>query len=89
MKYRSRSDIIASILETTKQGATKTRIMYQSYLSYSQVVSYVKFLQENELIRYEEGKQVFRTTEKGYKLLNLSNEISDIMETSHGPEHLR
>ena len=87
MKYRSRSDIITSILETTKQGATKTKIMYKSYLSYSQAVSYIKYLLENELISYEEGKQVYRTTEKGYKLLNLSNEISGMMEPSQRAFH--
>lgn len=87
VKYRSRSDIITSILETTKPGATKTKIMYKSYLSYSQAVSYVKFLLENELIRYEEGKQVYWTTEKGYKLLSLSSEISDMMALGQKVQH--
>ena len=31
MKYRSRVDIAAAILEITKEGARKSSIMYQAY----------------------------------------------------------
>jgi predicted transcriptional regulator len=55
MKYRSRSDIITAILESTRSGATKTKIMYKAYLSYTQVVGYLNFLQENDLIECEKG----------------------------------
>ena len=37
MKYRSRSDIIGLILESANGGATKTKIMYKSYLSFAQL----------------------------------------------------
>ena len=86
VKYRSRSDIITSILETTRAGATKTKIMYKSYLSYSQTVSYVKFLQENGLVNYEDGTQLYKTTDKGFKLLSLSSEINDIMASKQTRE---
>ncbi|WP_323444712.1 winged helix-turn-helix domain-containing protein [Candidatus Nitrososphaera gargensis] len=35
MKYRSRTEITAQILEAACGGATKTRIMYKAYLSYA------------------------------------------------------
>ena len=37
MKYRSRTEIVAMILEAANGGATKTKIMYNAYLSYNQV----------------------------------------------------
>ena len=41
MKYRSRTDIVALILEATKDGAAKTKIMYKAFLSYSQLKDYL------------------------------------------------
>jgi predicted transcriptional regulator len=64
------------ILESARAGATKTKIMYKAYLSYSQVVEYLKYLQQNDLLAYEEGTHLYRSTEKGLKILNLSDEIS-------------
>ena len=78
MKYRSRSDITAMILDSARTGASKTKIMYKAYLSYAQVIEYLKYLQQNDLIAYEEGTQVYRPTEKGLKFLNLTNELSEM-----------
>jgi predicted transcriptional regulator len=78
MKYRSRSDITAMILESARTGASKTKIMYKAYLSYAQVIEYLKYLQQNDLLAYEEGTQVYRPTEKGLKFLNLTNELSEM-----------
>jgi predicted transcriptional regulator len=79
MKYRSRSDITAMILDSARTGASKTKIMYKAYLSYAQVIEYLKYLQQNDLIAYEEGTQVYRPTEKGLKFLNLTNELSEMI----------
>jgi predicted transcriptional regulator len=40
MKYRSRTDIVAMILDAANGGATKTKIMYKAYLSYAQLEEY-------------------------------------------------
>ncbi len=37
MKYRSRTEITVLILEAANGGATKTKIMYKSFLSYAQL----------------------------------------------------
>lgn len=66
------------ILESTRTGSTKTKIMYKAYLSYSQVQEYLKFLQESDLLSYEKGTQLYRPTEKGLKFLNLSNELNEM-----------
>ena len=41
MKYRSRTDIVSQILEAANGGATKTKIMYEAYLSYAQPKEYL------------------------------------------------
>ncbi|MFL6322248.1 MAG: winged helix-turn-helix domain-containing protein, partial [Nitrososphaeraceae archaeon] len=64
MKYRSRTDIVALILEAANGGVTKTRIMYKAFLSYAQLKEYLTVLLQNDLLEYEEGRQNFRTTEK-------------------------
>lgn len=79
MKYRSRTEIVEMILQATRIGATKTRIMYRAYLSYTQVKEYLSFLLENGLIKYEEGSQLYRITEKGIHFLQVYSEISDLV----------
>ncbi|HEX9319408.1 MAG TPA: winged helix-turn-helix domain-containing protein [Nitrososphaeraceae archaeon] len=77
MKYRSRSDIIGLILESANGGATKTKIMYKSYLSFAQLREYLSMLSEKGLVEYEEGTQKFRTTEKGLRVLQIQNQINE------------
>lgn len=79
MKYRSRTEIVEMILEASRIGATKTKIMYKAYLSYTQVKEYLSFLLENDLVKYEEGSQVYRITEKGLHFLQVYGEISDLV----------
>jgi len=78
MKYRSRSDITTMILESARSGATKTKLMYNAYLSYSQLVEYLKYLQQNDLLTCEQGTQLYKPTEKGLKFLNVSNELNEM-----------
>ena len=82
MKYRSRSDIVGLILEAANGGATKTKIMYKAFLSYAQLKEYLTVLLANGLLEYEEGRQFFRTTEKGVRLLQMYNQFDEIMSIS-------
>jgi predicted transcriptional regulator len=79
MKYRSRTEIVEMILQATRSGVTKTKIMYKAYLSYTQVKEYLSFLLENNLIKYEEGSQLYRITERGLHFLQVYGEISDLV----------
>ena len=79
MKYRSRTDIVGLILEAANGGATKTRIMYKAFLSYAQLKEYLTVLLQNEVLEYEEGRQNFRTTEKGIRLLQMYNQFDEMM----------
>jgi len=80
MKYRSRADIIAMILQGANNGATKTRLMYGAYLSYTMTQEYLVFLQKKGLILYEEEAQKYRLTEKGLQFLRCYDQISDILD---------
>ena len=81
MKNRSRTEIISSILEAANGGATKTKIMYKAFLSYGLLREYLVFLMENNMI-YREGTQIYKTTEKGLKLLKMHNEIGELLQTA-------
>ena len=81
MKYRSRTEIVSMILEAANGGATKTRIMYKAFLSYAQLREYLSVLIENNLLEYLEGIQTYKTTEKGFNLLKMHNEIGELLQT--------
>jgi predicted transcriptional regulator len=81
MKYRSRTEIVSMILEAANGGATKTRIMYKAFLSYAQLREYLSVLIENNLLEYLEGVQTYKTTEKGFNLLKMHNEIGELLQT--------
>jgi len=81
MKYRSRTEIVSMILEAANGGATKTRIMYKAFLSYAQLREYLSVLIENNLLEYLEGTQTYKTTEKGFNLLRMHNEIGELLQT--------
>jgi len=77
MKYRSRSDIIGLILEAANGGATKTKIMYKSYLSFAQLRDYLAMLTEQGLVEFDELGHRFKTTSKGLQVLRLQNQINE------------
>ena len=79
MKYRSRTDIVALILEATKDGAAKTKIMYKAFLSYSQLKEYLSILLDRELIEYSENEQIFRITDKGRRFLYLYSKVMELI----------
>jgi predicted transcriptional regulator len=82
VKYRSRTEIVAMILEAANGGATKTKIMYKAFLSYAQLREYLSVLIENNLLEYLEGSQTYKTTEKGLNFLKMHNEIGELLQTS-------
>lgn len=86
MKNRSRTEIISMILDSVSSGATKTKIMYKAYLSYAQLKEYLSFMEKNELVRYEDGTQVYRITEKGIKLMHLCEEVGDMITPTNSYE---
>jgi predicted transcriptional regulator len=81
MKYRSRTDIAALILEATNGGAAKTKIMYKAFLSYAQLKEYLDMLLENGLIEHNEEERIFKITEKGLRFLQLYHQVDELIST--------
>ena len=82
MKNRSRTEIVAIILEAANWGATKTKIMYKAMLSYNQWKDCLYVLLENNLIEYHDETQTFKTTGKGLNFLKMHNEIGELLQTT-------
>ena len=79
MKYRSRIEIMDSVLRSIRSGATKTHIMYRAYMSYAQLKEYLALLQERNLIAFDSQSQLFTLTEKGLKFLNTYETIEELV----------
>lgn len=79
MKYRSRTEISSQILEAASSGSTKTRIMYKAFLSYAQLKEYLEMLTVNGLLEYQQSEEIYRTTMKGRKFLDLYSNIGELV----------
>lgn len=67
-RYRSRLEIIATVLSAVSDGAKKTQIMYQANLSYTLLIRYLKDVLEAGLVR-SDSDDFFRLTRKGLAFL--------------------
>jgi predicted transcriptional regulator len=80
---RSRHVIISQILDICKNGANKTKIVYQANLNFRTVNPYLDLLIKNELIKVNSGQKVYyETTERGVHLLDnfrqINSQIDDL-----------
>jgi predicted transcriptional regulator len=87
MKYRSRTEITAQIMEVAIVGVTKTKIMYKAFLSYAQLKEYLEVLLTNGLLDYNEKDEEFKTTEKGLRFLKIYVQLSELAPRE--PEELK
>ena len=83
---RSELDIVVDILNLSKDGANKTSILYKTNLSYSQLKNYLSILLEKDILKEvmveQNGRDLkhYKTTSKGLNLLELSQEITNLLE---------
>lgn len=79
---RTKLDIIANMLETTKEGSLKTQIMYKANLSFTQLNSYLYFLIENGFVKQTvwNRKEVYFITEKGVDFLQRHSELTRLLK---------
>ena len=78
---RSEIEIISEILALAKNGTKKTRILYQTNLSYTQLQNYLFFLLKSDVLREENLNSVktYKTTDKGIKIMeNIDKIIKDL-----------
>ena len=76
-KHRSRIRILAKILSVVNEnnGAKKTHIMYNAYLSYELLTRYLTDLINANLIIYGDDNNYMLTTDRG----EVSNQICGIL----------
>ena len=78
--YRSKNDIIASILEVANGNRVRiTQIQFKAYLSYTLLKEYLVLLLETDLLEYIEGERAFKTTPKGMQFLHTHNQMSEMI----------
>jgi predicted transcriptional regulator len=69
MKYRSKPDILASILravmDESMSGVTAYRIMFKADISFRQSEEYLGMLVRGRLLEYDGTTRVYRITERG------------------------
>ena len=80
MRNRDSNEIVASILQSVRNagkddGMRRTRIMYNSFLSYSMVTHYLNLLTGNGSLEYDEPNKAYKITEAGLRVLELHNKI--------------
>ena len=95
MPNRDRAEIIRQILEVANgaggEGITKSKMMYRAFLSYKQLDEHLRVLIENDLLSYDSLTHTYKTTEKGFILLQLYNQLDDMIKkkTSQPPPRPR
>jgi predicted transcriptional regulator len=78
LKYRSRTEIITSILQAAEHGNVKTRVMYEACISYDMLKMYLAFLEKNDLVSIKDKKVT--TTAKGKKFLHAVSETEKFLK---------
>ncbi|MDQ3836405.1 MAG: hypothetical protein M3270_05670 [Thermoproteota archaeon] len=87
---KSRSEIASQILEIAKHGIsyssngkggdTKTRMIYNTFLSHDQLKEFITVLIESDLLSYDSTIHKFKTTEKGNTFLQAYNQIDHMLK---------
>ena len=68
-KYRSRIEIISSILEASLEGAKKSKVMHRSFVSNTQFKLYIDHLIEKNLLGIDSDNKL-TITSKGMDFLD-------------------
>lgn len=78
MKNRSSMEIVCAILECIREGATRTRIIFQAAITIVQADKYLELLKEHGLV-LETQRHSYRITESGMAYLHRLNEMCDLI----------
>jgi predicted transcriptional regulator len=78
-KYRSRIEIISSILEVSIEGAKKSKVMHRSFVSNTQFKLYMNHLIEKNLLSVDSENKL-TTTAKGIEFLEHYHTLEDMLD---------
>ena len=81
-KRRDKLAIMAEILEISRKGTLKTRIMYKANLSFAQLIEYLSFMLKTQLLNKfnANNKNVYGVTKKGEEFLYRHSEITELIK---------
>ena len=80
---RNRDEIIAQILYVCKNGANKTRVVYQANLNFRTVNPYLDTLIGGNLLEVSRDRNtIYKTTQKGADFLEVMKNIDSILSGS-------
>ena len=77
-KKRTKQEIVAAILITATDGASKTRIMYRSLLSFSQIQKYLSYVLAAKLLDLDSQSRRYITTNRGLDYLKHFQELQSV-----------
>jgi predicted transcriptional regulator len=83
LKHRCKADIFAVILETAASGQVqKSKIYYNSFLTYQRLKRYMSLLIEAGLIQHFDYKdnRLYKTTEKGILFLQAYKSMKELID---------
>jgi len=84
MKYRGRNQILAAMLKSAidNKGIRSTKIMYNCFLSYQQLVYYMKYLTDKALLTHDRLNNGYIITSRGLKYVELENKMANLLSIS-------
>jgi predicted transcriptional regulator len=87
MRYRTRDEIYASFLNAAGSGKRMTlnKLVFHCYIPHSTAIKSTATLVQSGLLEFDRLDRVFRTTDKGFKYLQIHNEMSEIFEVKEEP----
>jgi predicted transcriptional regulator len=82
LKYRCKADIFSVILETAASEVPKSKIYYNSFLTYQRLKEYMSLLMEAGLMEYFDykDKRLYKTTEKGMLFLQAYDNMRELID---------
>jgi predicted transcriptional regulator len=86
---KSRTELVALILQAAIEGATAKRMLNVIFPSNMQLKKYLVLLQENGLLDYRLDEQIYITTSKGIHFLRIYIELNEVVAMSVSKENTR
>ncbi len=78
--HRGQLQVFAEILNFCQEPQVKTRIMYQTNLSYTTLQKCLLQLLGCELLEVHKSKKRYATTKKGFRFLSKWKELAELLQ---------
>jgi predicted transcriptional regulator len=80
LRYRTRTEIITDILRALSRGsATKTKLMHDTFLSFSQAQDFLSYLVEKRLVNLDRRYSRYTLSERGMELVDVAEGAENLI----------